>query len=138
MIGTGLDMTSGALFVKLSSATNSTSTDLAATPKAVKAAYDLAASKTSNEGTVTSIATGDGLTGGPITVSGTVSHAIPTGASATTLGNSTSRYYIKRITTDKFGHVTGVTTGNETVTDTKNTAGAANDTAKHFLIGAKS
>lgn len=40
---------------KLTSATNSTSTTLAATASAVKAAYDLAASKTSNAGTITGI-----------------------------------------------------------------------------------
>lgn len=39
----------------LSSATDSTDEDKAATPKAVKAAYDLAASKTSNTGTITEI-----------------------------------------------------------------------------------
>lgn len=40
---------------KLSTATNSTATNLAATPSAVKAAYDLAASKTSNTGTITEV-----------------------------------------------------------------------------------
>ena len=40
---------------KLSNATDSTSTTLAATASAVKAAYDLAASKTDNTGTVTSV-----------------------------------------------------------------------------------
>ena len=39
----------------LSSATDSTDEDKAATPKAVKAAYDLAASKTSNIGTITEV-----------------------------------------------------------------------------------
>lgn len=39
----------------LSSATDSTDEDKAATPKAVKAAYDLAASKTSNTGTITEV-----------------------------------------------------------------------------------
>ena len=39
----------------LSSAIDSTDEDKAATPKAVKAAYDLAASKTSNTGTITEI-----------------------------------------------------------------------------------
>lgn len=47
--------TSAAGIVQLSSATNSTSTTLAATASAVKAAYDLANGKTSNTGTVTSI-----------------------------------------------------------------------------------
>lgn len=69
-------------------------------------------------GTVTNIATGSGLTGGPITTSGTISHATPSGASSGAKGSSTARYYIKTITTDAFGHVTAVTTGNETVTNT--------------------
>lgn len=63
--------------VQLSSSTSSTSTTLAATASAVKSAYDyadsaytLAASKGS--GTVTSVATGNGLTGGTITSSGTL------------------------------------------------------------------
>lgn len=62
--------------VKLSdstSSTSSTSAGVAATPAAVKAAYDLANGKTSNTGTVTNVATGNGLTGGPITTSGTIS-----------------------------------------------------------------
>lgn len=41
--------------VQLSTATDSTATNLAATPSAVKAAYDLAASKTSNTGTITEV-----------------------------------------------------------------------------------
>ena len=53
-------------------------------------------------GTVTSVATGDGLTGGSITSSGTVSHAVPTGAAVKASG-----FY--KIATDKFGHVTGTT-----------------------------
>lgn len=57
--------------VQLSSSTSSTSTTLAATASAVKSAYDLANSKGS--GTVTSVATGNGLTGGTITGSGTLS-----------------------------------------------------------------
>ena len=75
-------------------------------------------------GTVTSVAVSNGgglsVSGSPITSSGTitVTHATPTGATAGTLGSSTARYYIKTITTDAYGHVTGVTTGNETVTDT--------------------
>ena len=61
---------------KLSSSTSSSSEVLAATPKAVKAAYDLANGKTSNTGTVTSITPGIGLTGTSsdtaITTSGTI------------------------------------------------------------------
>ena len=41
--------------IKLNSTTNSTSTTEAATPSAVKAAYDLAASKTANTGTITAV-----------------------------------------------------------------------------------
>lgn len=53
-------------------------------------------------GTVTSVATGEGLTGGPITNSGTIKHAVPTGAT-----EKTSGFY--KVATDKFGHVTGAT-----------------------------
>ena len=42
-------------------------------------------------------------------------HYTTSGVSAGTLGNSTARYYIKTITIDAAGHITGVTTGNETV-----------------------
>lgn len=76
----------------------------------------------------------DGLTGGGnLEASRTIAHSVPSGAAATTKGSSTTRYYIKTITTDKFGHVTGVTTGNETVTDThytsKNVVGTSTATA---------
>ena len=66
-------------------------------------------------GTVTNIATGDGLTGGPITTSGTISHAVPTSATQGQKGSTTEHVYIKTITTDKFGHITAVTTGSEAV-----------------------
>ena len=56
--------------VSLSDAVNSTSSTVAASSKAVKTAYDLAASK--KTGTVTSVATGAGLTGGTISTSGTI------------------------------------------------------------------
>ncbi len=62
-------------------------------------------------GTVTNIATGSGLTGGPITGSGTISHAdTSTQASITANG----RKYITGVTLDGFGHVTGLTTGDIT------------------------
>jgi len=56
----------------VSDSVSSTSSSDAASSKAVKTAYDLAASKTANTGTVTSVATGVGLTGGTITGSGTL------------------------------------------------------------------
>ncbi len=63
-------------------------------------------------GTVTNIATGEGLSGGPISTTGTISHAIPTGAFANTYNNTDDNTFIKKVTTDKFGHITAVVTGN--------------------------
>lgn len=71
------------------------------------------------------VAGGEGLTGtGSMTAnqsddtSATISHAVPSGAAPGQKGTSTGRTYIRTVTTDKFGHVTGITTGTETVTDT--------------------
>ena len=68
-------------------------------------------------GTVTNVATGDGLTGGPITSSGTISHAVPSGASAGSTSPNAAQtpgygatFNIPVITTDKFGHVTAKST----------------------------
>lgn len=61
----------------VSDSVSSTSSSDAASSKAVKTAYDLAASKTANTGTVTSVATGTGLKGGTITDSGTISTNVP-------------------------------------------------------------
>lgn len=68
---------------------------------------------------------GEGLSGsGKMTANqsdsttATISHAVPTGATAGSKGSSANRTYIKTVTTDKFGHVTSVTTGTETVVDT--------------------
>lgn len=74
-------------------------------------------------GTVTNIATGTGLTGGPITSSGTISHADT--SSQASVSNS-GRTYIQSITLDDMGHVTGITSATETVTntDTKVTSAA--------------
>ena len=64
----------------------------------------------------------DGLTGGgALSNNQQISHAVPTGASAATLGSTTDnsgRKYIQTLTTDKFGHVTGATYASETVTNT--------------------
>lgn len=97
--------TSAAGAVQLSSATNSTSETLAATAKAVKAAYDLAASKTSNTGTVISVAASgsDGITisGSPITTSGTLSIGLNLNTAINGLSEGTSTpvdadYYISQ------------------------------------------
>ena len=67
-------------------------------------------------GTVTSVTAGDGLAGGEITTFGTISHAIPSGA--TTVENQVagdsplafgSTFSVQGIATDKFGHVIGST-----------------------------
>ena len=70
-------------------------------------------------GTIIQIQAGSGLTGGTITTSGTIAHGVPTGATSSTLGTTgTARTYIKSITTDEFGHVVGIGTGTENVTNT--------------------
>lgn len=66
-------------------------------------------------GTVTNVATGTGLTGGPITSSGTISHADT--SSQASVSNS-GRTYIQSITLDGMGHVTGISSATETVTNT--------------------
>lgn len=61
-------------------------------------------------GTVTNIATGTGLIGGPITSTGTISHAVPNGAFANTYNDTNDNTFIKKVTTDQFGHVTAIVT----------------------------
>lgn len=66
------------------------------------------------KGTVTQVTAGSGLTGGPITDSGVISHAVPSGASAKSddLSDATpgfgDSFQIVGVTTDDFGHVTAV------------------------------
>lgn len=122
----------------LSDAINSTSSTVAASSKAVKTAYDLAASKTSNTGTVTSVATGIGLTGGTITTSGTLKTKLKSETARTidalSVDTSTSKLY--PVVTDKSGYLAvGVPW---TDNDTKNTAGSTDTSSKIFLIGATS
>lgn len=67
----------------------------------------------------TTVTGNDGLTGGgAISSNQTISHAVPSGATASTKGTAGGRTYIQTITTDKFGHITNVATATETVTDT--------------------
>lgn len=67
----------------------------------------------------TTVTGGDGLSGGgAISSNQTITHAVPSGAAASTKGTAGGRTYIQTITTDKFGHITGVATASETVTDT--------------------
>ena len=93
--------------------------------------YNLANSKTSNTGTVTSVevANGGGLkvTNSTVTTSGTITitHGDkPTTGTATT---NSGRTYIQYITLDTYGHVAGVTTATETVVDTGITSVTANN-----------
>lgn len=66
------------------------------------------------EGTVTSVVAGSGLTGGTITESGTIAHAVPAGAGNTsdTLNDENpdfgESFNIIGVETDEFGHVTSV------------------------------
>lgn len=93
---------------------------------------------TSNTGTVTSIKliAGGGISldtdNTAITASGsrTISHADTSSQESIA---ASDRTYIKSVTLDTYGHVTGLTTGTETVTNTHNTAylytGASNGSA---------
>ena len=77
--------------------------------------WNLIPSGNEPSGTVTNVATGTGLTGGPITSSGTISHADT--SSQASVSNS-GRTYIQSITLDGMGHVTGIASATETVTNT--------------------
>lgn len=99
----------GALVLTGFAASTSDTGALAATDtitKALNKLYNLAKSKTSNTGTVTSVATGGGLTGGPITTSGTISHANKP-SSGTTLKADTGSglTFLTEIALDAYGHV---------------------------------
>lgn len=90
---------------------------------------------TSNTGTVTSVKVqgSNGLTGsGTVTTSGTITLSHDDTSSQTSSSNS-GRTYIQSVTLDDYGHVTGLSTATETVTNTHNTAylyaGASNGTA---------
>lgn len=78
-------------------------------------AWNLVPSGDEPSGTVTNVATGTGLTGGPITTSGTISHADT--SSQASVSNS-GRTYIQSVTLDGMGHVTGLSSATETVVNT--------------------
>lgn len=74
--------------------------------KALNKLYNLANSKTSNIGTVTSVSAGGGLTGGPITTSGTISHATkPSRGTALEAGTGSGLTFLTEIALDAYGHV---------------------------------
>ena len=84
LAGTGIVANATGVHVSLTDSVSSTSTTTAATPNSVKTAYDLAASK--GTGSVTSVGTGNGLTGGSITTSGTISVVANSGIVANSTG----------------------------------------------------
>lgn len=75
-------------------------------------------------GTVTNIATGSGLTGGPITSTGTISHAANLSAAYTKAASSTSisgsggtgTIRVPQITVDTLGHITSAADESVTIT----------------------
>lgn len=99
----------GALVLTGFAASTSDTGALAATDtitKALNKLYNLANSKTSNTGTVTSVATGGGLTGGPITTSGTIKHANkPSSGTALEAGTGSGLTFLTEIALDAYGHV---------------------------------
>ena len=68
---------------------------------------DLRGADGTGSGTVTSVGTGGGLTGGPVTSSGTISHA-----DTSTQANveAATNIYVDGLTFDDYGHVTDVST----------------------------
>jgi len=68
---------------------------------------DLRGADGTGTGTVTQVSAGSGLTGGPITASGTISHD-DTSSQPNVL--ATTNKFVDELTFDAFGHVTGVTT----------------------------
>ena len=70
---------------------------------------------TTNVGDITGVTAGSGLTGGGTSGTATVSHA-ETSSQASV--NNAGRTYIQDITLDTYGHITGITSATETVTNT--------------------
>lgn len=90
------------------------------------------------EGTVTKVTAGAGLDGGDITETGTISHAVPSGAASTSdsVVDQTAAFggevEIVGVSTDEFGHVTAVnvhkiTIPEETALDVSSSAETAED-----------
>lgn len=80
--------------------------------KALNKLYNLANSKTSNTGTVTSVVAGEGLAGGTITTTGTISHAARTTTGGTAVGTvaGSGTTFVTGVNVDKYGHVSTVST----------------------------
>ena len=76
-------------------------------PQGIQGPVGPAGADGTGSGTVTSVGTGGGLTGGPITSSGTIFHA-DTSTQANV--DATANTYVDGLTFDTYGHVTGVST----------------------------
>ena len=70
-------------------------------------------------GDITGVTAGSGITGGGTSGTVTVSHS---DTSSQGSSNNSGRTYIQDVTLDTYGHVTGLATATETVTDTTYTA----------------
>ena len=116
----------------VSDSVSSTSSSDAASSKAVKTAYDLAASKTANTGTVTSVATGVGLTGGTITGSGTLKAKLRSETALTidSAAATTTSGRVYPVAVDKSGYlaVNVPWTDSKPVTSVNNQTGAVSIT----------
>ena len=87
---------------------------------------------TSNTGDITNVSTGSGLTGGGSSGSVTISHAATSSQASV---NNSGRTYIQDITLDEFGHITGITSATETVTNTDTNTQLSNEQVQD-IVGA--
>ena len=94
-----------------------------ASAAAVRNFLNVANGATANQGDITNVSAGGGLTGGGSSGGVTLSHS-DTSSQASV--NNSGRTYIQDITLDTYGHITGITSATETVvnTDTNTTYSA--------------
>ena len=92
--------------------------------------FDGTAWKTMGEDGVKTIEAGSGLTGGGSGATVTISHDNTSDQASV---SKSARTYVDSITLDDFGHVTGITTSKETVTDTTYTLGTTAKTGSAEL-----
>jgi hypothetical protein len=81
----------------------------------------IATGATANVGDITGVTAGSGISGGGTSGTVTISHS-DTSSQASV--NNSGRTYIQDITLDTYGHITGITSATETVTNTNTTYSA--------------